>query len=157
MLSYTWVDTYKNFYSKTTIKKVTNVWHSIKNLSQQTKNPKFYFAVAKIDKGKIIGLITVRKVNDNTIFMQRLYVHPKYQRQGVGKKLMDKSVKYFSAKKIKLEVEERNVKGISFYMKNGFKKIGKKKEKVEGEEAAAPAPAAGTGAEVKKEKPAEKK
>ncbi|MBI4170292.1 MAG: GNAT family N-acetyltransferase [Candidatus Aenigmarchaeota archaeon] len=133
LLSYTWVDTYGSFFSKEAIRKITRVWHHPKTLAIQAKNPDIFFGVAKTEKGKIVGLVTVRKIKDSKIFMNRLYVHPKYQRKGIGKKLMDKAARHFRARKIRLEVEEKNKKGLNFYLKNGFRKIRKKIEVIEGQ------------------------
>ncbi len=108
LLSYTWTDTYGKLYSKKAIKKITATWHSAKNLAAQPMNPDFYFGAAKDETNKIVGITTVRKTGKETIVMQRLYVHPKYQRQGIGGQLMDRAVSHFNAKKIRLEVEEKN-------------------------------------------------
>lgn len=53
---------------------------------------------------KIVGLVTVRNMADGSVFLQRLYIHPKHQR-----------------------------KAIDFYKKNGFMPVRKKEEKIEGQ------------------------
>src|SRR5918992_501808 len=119
VLSHTWKDTYGSFLSDKTIEKVTTVWHDPEALKAQAMNPEIYFAVAK-EEGKIVGLITTRKIDDVTIFMNRLYIHPDYQRQGIGSKLFDSSLEAFpNAKVVRLEVKEENKKGLSFYLKQG--------------------------------------
>lgn len=55
-------------------------------------------------------------------------VDESYQRQGYGQKLFDKMVEDMKdVKKITLEVRASNIKGISFYTKNGFKQVGVRK------------------------------
>jgi ribosomal protein S18 acetylase RimI-like enzyme len=133
VLSRTWKDTYGSFLSDATIEKVTTVWHDPEALKAQAINPEIYFAVAK-EGGKIIGLITVSKVDNITIFMNRLYIHPDYQRQGIGSKLFNSSLEAFpNAKVVRLEVEEENKKGLSFYLKQGFKEVERKTDEIEGE------------------------
>jgi ribosomal protein S18 acetylase RimI-like enzyme len=133
VLSHTWKDTYGSFLSDKTIEKVTTVWHDPEALKAQAMNPEIYFAVAK-EEGKIVGLITARKIDDVTIFMNRLYIHPDYQRQGIGSKLFDSSLEAFpNAKVVRLEVEEENKKGLSFYLKQGFKEVERKTDEIEGE------------------------
>lgn len=130
VLSETWVDTYGRTYSQETIQKVTTEWHNPELLASQIQNPDFFFGIAKEDN-HIVGLTTVRKLDEETIMMYRLYVHPDYQRHGIGTKLMEEAIKSFpGAKKLRIEVEEQNQKGISFYRKQGFKELGKKIEKV---------------------------
>ena len=54
----------------------------------------------------------------------QIAVHPAYQRQSIGSKLLKEVFKECFAKKVStmtLEVRESNVKGINFYMKHGFK------------------------------------
>jgi diamine N-acetyltransferase len=134
VLSLTWKDTYGSFLSDKTIEKVTTVWHDPEALKSQAMDPEIYFAVAK-EGDKIVGLITVRKIDDGIIFMNRLYIHPNYQRQGIGSKLFDSSLQAFpNAKFVRLEVEEKNKKGLSFYLKQGFKEVERKTDEIEGEE-----------------------
>ncbi|MBI4174028.1 MAG: GNAT family N-acetyltransferase [Candidatus Aenigmarchaeota archaeon] len=132
LLKTTWIDTYGRLYTKKSIEKITGVWHSKENLISQAKGKEFYFGVAKENK-KIVGLVTVRNMNDGSVFLQRLYIHPKHQRKGVGKKLMNKALAYFNANKAMLEVEEKNGKAIDFYKKNGFMPVKKKNEDIEGQ------------------------
>lgn len=56
-------------------------------------------------------------------------VDESYQHQGYGQKLFDKMVEDMKdVKKITLEVRASNIKGISFYTKNGFKQVGVRKK-----------------------------
>src|SRR5438128_1361452 len=112
LLSYTWTDTYGTFLSQQAIDKITAVWHSPENLKAQALDPDTYFAVAKDQTGKILGLVTIRKIDTETSHLGRLYVHPSYQRQGIGKMLFEAAITAFPhLKKMQLEVEEENKKG----------------------------------------------
>ncbi|MBX3082659.1 MAG: GNAT family N-acetyltransferase, partial [Anaerolineae bacterium] len=98
------------------------------------QHPDLFFAVAKDENGRKLGLITARKVDDATLMLHRLYVHPKFQRQGIGSKMLDAAlIEFPTAKTMRLEVEEENKKGYAFYVKQGFKDIDRKTETVEGE------------------------
>jgi len=70
------------------------------------------------------------KVKDDTINIQRLHVHPTYQGQGIGSRLIDAVLEAFpKAKKLQLEVEENNKPARTFYEKRGGsmqKDMGKK-------------------------------
>jgi ribosomal protein S18 acetylase RimI-like enzyme len=134
VLSHTWKDTYGSFLSEKTIDKVTTIWHDPEALASQAQHPDTYFAIAKDTSGKIVGLITVRKIDDKAIFMNRLYIHPDHQRQGIGSKLYESAIKNFpTAKVMRLEVEEENKKGLSFYLKQGFREVERKIDEIEGE------------------------
>jgi len=134
LLSYTWKDTYGSFLSAKTIEKVTTVWHNPETLKSQAENPAIYFAVAKNENRKIVGLITVGRIDEHSVHMWRLYVHPEAQRQGIGSQLLTAALKEFpNAKVMSLEVEEENKKGASFYYKQGFKEVERKIYEIEGE------------------------
>jgi len=133
LLSYTWNDTYSDFYPIKVIKKITSVWHDPKKLAQQAADQNIFFAMAKNEQGELIGLITIRKTDENTMFISRLYIHPEHQRKGIGTQLMQTALNYFpKLKLLKLECEKQNNKACSFYLKHGFKIIKEKEESIEG-------------------------
>lgn len=134
VLSETWVDTYGPFLSKQTIQKATSVWHAPKHLIAQIQNPEIFFYLAKDERKSVLGLITARQIDHETLVIYRLYVHPQHQRKGIGRRLLEASVSaYPGVKKLQLEVEEQNQKGLAFYRKNGFIETGRKEEKIETE------------------------
>jgi ribosomal protein S18 acetylase RimI-like enzyme len=134
LLSYTWKDTYGSFLSAKIIEKVTTVWHNPEALRSQAENTAIYFAVAKDENRKIVGLITVGRFDKESLHLGRLYVHPEAQRQGIGSQLLTAALKAFpNTKVMRLEVEEENKKGVSFYHKQGFIEIERKLDEVEGE------------------------
>lgn len=134
VLSETWIDTYGSFLSQDTIQKVTTVWHNPQLLASQVQNPEIFFGVAKDEGNAILGLVTARKQGDDAVVVDRLYVSPQYQRKGIGSKLLEESIIAFpGTRRLRLEVEEQNEKGLSFYRKQGFKEISRKEERVEDE------------------------
>ena len=135
LLSYTWKDTYGIFLSAKTIEKVTAVWHHPEALKSQAENPNIYFAIAKDENHKIVGLITVGRIDEKSVSLGRLYVHPEAQRQGIGHQLLTAALKAFpNTEVIRLEVEEENKKGVSFYSKQGFREVERKIDEIEGEQ-----------------------
>lgn len=134
VLTETWVDTYGTFLSQDTIQKVTTVWHDPQLLASQVEDPEVFFGVAKDEGNTILGLVTVRRLGDDAAAMSRLYVSPQYQRKGIGSRLLQASMVAFpGTRRLLLEVEEQNQKGLSFCRKQGFQEISRKEETVEGE------------------------
>lgn len=132
LLSFTWKTTYGKFYRPEAIEKITTSLHDPKQLLQQANDKNTYFAVAK-EGGKIIGLITVRKIDGEVAALGRIYVHPDQQGKGVGSQLMDAAFKYFpNIKRVKANCEKQNTDSCRFYQKKGFKKMSEKDEVVEG-------------------------
>ena len=121
----TWIDTYGSYYSSETIEEITSSWHDPKRLAQQIQNNDCYFAVAKNDTGKIVGIITARRIENKILQIDRLYIHPDFQGQGIGKQLLAHASKEFeSIKTVLLDVEAMNKKAIEFYERQGFEKYG---------------------------------
>ena len=134
VLSETWRATYSSLLSQATINTVTSVWHSPDQLAAEIQNPRIFFGVAKTDDGAIIGLTTVGQITDDAVVLSRLYVHPQYQRQGIGNQLLQAGITAFPiARTIRLEVEENNHSAYTFYHKHGFRETESKEERVEGD------------------------
>ena len=77
--------------------------------------------VAEINN-KVVGYVDFWITFDSATICQ-IAVHPDYQRQNIGSRLLHEVFKDCYAKKvltITLEVRESNVKGINFYTKYGF-------------------------------------
>lgn len=90
-------------------------------LKLEIANKNLLFLVAKYNSNNIVGLATAEK-KDKRIFLKRLYVHPDYQRKGIGIKLLISILNVFKVTKtIYLEAEQDNIKGISFYKKMALK------------------------------------
>jgi ribosomal protein S18 acetylase RimI-like enzyme len=131
LLKITWNDTYKKWLSPKTIQKVTSHWHKTAALIAQANDPNVYFAIAKTETNKIVGLVTLKKIDDKTTFLNRLYIHPNHQRKGLGSQLFAKAMQAFpGTKRVQIEVEELNKNAIRFYSKLGFTEIERKEDKV---------------------------
>ena len=78
--------------------------------------------VAEVD-GRLCGLVAIKKVDDEATKLKRMYVLPAYQRKGVGKRLLDKSIEFSIDKGVKeiiLTTYPEMKSAIEFYKKNGF-------------------------------------
>ena len=74
-------------------------------------------------KNIIIGSVRAY-VKSNNCYISRLIVHPEYQNQGIGTKLMNNIEKYFADKKVEkyeLSTIEKSKKNIYLYKKLGYK------------------------------------
>lgn len=77
--------------------------------------------VARIDDEVVGYCIAEKETTQNRI--KALYILPSYQKQGIGKSLMETATTWFgSDKKIYLNVASYNSKAIAFYQKLGFYK-----------------------------------
>ena len=80
----------------------------------------------KLSTSKIIGFVIFYQVKDE-IEIIRICIIKSYQRKNYGSSIINKIKKLNDIRKIFLEVSVENSKAIKFYLKNGFKKIGRRK------------------------------
>ena len=132
-LVHMWQETYGTFLPRRTIQKILALWHTPELISFQMEDPDFFFGVLRDDAGiDIIGLVTVKKSAEGVLSIDRLYVHPRFQRQGFGKRLLDYSLGMFPcSRKFRVEVFKGNGKALNFYAGQGFAVVGTKQDKVE--------------------------
>ncbi len=133
VLSETWIDTYSSFLPMDVIHKITTLWHSPEGLAAEIGDERVCFSVAKDEHGAILGLVTAGRPTDEVVYIARLYVLPGHQRHGIGAKLLDACVSFFSGfQTLRLDVEAQNEKGLAFYRKQGFRETSRKVEELEG-------------------------
>ena len=130
VLSATWVDTYASYLSPSTIEHITTEWHAPKLLRSQIEGDTSYFAVAWLD-GEIVGLVTVVERNPLELHLLRLYVLPQHQKKGIGTALLDSALsRYPAARTVRLEVEQQNEKGVSYWRRRHFVAVGSSTQQV---------------------------
>ena len=91
-------------------------------LGEMKRNQFAELLVATINE-KVVGYVDYWITFDSATICQ-IAVHPSYQRQAIGTKLLIEVFKDCYAQKVRnitLEVRESNEKGINFYKKNGFR------------------------------------
>lgn len=74
-----------------------------------------------VDDKKIIGSVRGTLINSETCYIGRLIVHPDFQNQGIGTKLMGEIEKNFKeCKRFELITGHRSLKNIKLYEKLGY-------------------------------------
>ena len=81
----------------------------------------------KVSTQKIIGFVSFIHVKDEIEIVQ-ICIIKSFQRKNYGSLIINKIKKLDNIKKIFLEVSVENSQAIKFYLKNGFKKIGIRKD-----------------------------
>lgn len=76
--------------------------------------------LAIYDKEELVAYIRLVGDGHSIIFVQDLLVRPDYQRQGIGKKLLEEALATFPNVYQRLLVTERSEKNLSFYQSLGF-------------------------------------
>ncbi len=125
LLVETWHATYDSIYGVERVTAITDDWHSIASLKAQLARPNSEFLVA--DDGKRLGgmAFAAATADPKIVVLNQLYVHPAYQRQGIGQSLLDEVEASFpEMRTLRLEVEQANAVAIAFYEASGFRAAG---------------------------------
>lgn len=96
--------------------------HPLENIAQNYLNNHNKFWIYT-HENKIIGTISVIKVNECCYFLERFYVDKKHRNQGVGEKLYQAVESYVRNNKginITLYAGKKLLKAHQFYLKHGF-------------------------------------
>ena len=79
------------------------------------------FLVALDDVGQIVGTASMRVLDTETLMLDRLYVDPDAQGEGIGSALLDACLTAFpDAAVVRLEVEPANTVAVAYYERRGF-------------------------------------
>lgn len=92
------------------------------DILRELKENKFSNLLVAVINNEVVGYVDYWVTFDSATICQ-IAVHPNYQRMSIGSTLLNEVFKDCYAKRvinITLEVRESNIKGISFYKKNGF-------------------------------------
>lgn len=80
------------------------------------------FLIAEEDDKSIVGYIAFYSVNENEVFVDKLYVDLALHGRNMGGILLNEMMEQCEeGRQIKLQVNRKNVKAINFYFKNGFR------------------------------------
>lgn len=74
------------------------------------------------EQGEIVGSVRAKREND-TIKIGKLMVHPSFQDQGLGRKLMDAIEQKMPSSSYSLFTGSKSEKNLAFYHKLGYKTI----------------------------------
>lgn len=124
LLVATWHATYDATLGVDVVNDVTSRWHTVERLAQQLDRPDGLFLVAHAVDG-LRATASAARGKDGRVAIERLYVLPAAQGQGLGRRLMTTIEQYFAdATEYTLEVEPQNRQAIAFYEALGFRKVG---------------------------------
>ncbi|MGF7119584.1 GNAT family N-acetyltransferase [Methanobacterium oryzae] len=94
---------------------------TLDEINEEFKNSVFLKAVKN---EKIIGSVRGTLINPETCYIGRLIVHPNFQNQGIGTKLMEEIEKIFNeCEKFELITGQKSLKNIYIYEKIGYKQF----------------------------------
>lgn len=129
----TFYETFEDVTAKKSIDDYTNSAYTNKNLIEELNDSNSFFYFLYLDK-KLAGYLKLNINNSQTepmgseyLEIQRIYIKNDFQKNGLGKILINKSIeiaKKYNKKYIWLGVWEYNYIAQKFYKKHGFTKTG---------------------------------
>ncbi len=129
LIEETWRQTYAPFHGAAKVDAMIAVWHSPAALKQRLSRPDAEFLVA--DNGQYLGGIAyaaMSRRDPKVANLNQLYVHPLWQRQGIGSDLFAEIETCFpDAERLRLEVTAENERAIAFYEAHGMVEVGRTK------------------------------
>lgn len=117
LLADTWHAAYDGIYGAGKVDEVLAAWQSPEALAARLSRPEGEFLVAD-DGRRIGGMAFAAMFRDmaKTAFLHQLYVHPDFQRQGIGSDIFAEIETCFpDAEKLRLEVDPGNAGAVAFY------------------------------------------
>lgn len=106
--------------------------YNLEQLTKEFHEPNSILTLA-FHGSRVVGFVRLRRNNEvdhylgcNHIELQRLYVHPEFQNQRIGKMLMESAMQYALSGQfdwIWLGVWEHNAEAQRFYQRWGFEKF----------------------------------
>lgn len=118
-----WEPTYGNILSVEQLKYMFELMYSIESLNRQMEDGHVYYIAYR--KGKPVGYVSVEKENESRFHLQKLYILPSEQGNGLGRLLIDKIKEHVKIERpegdltLVLNVNREN-KAKLFYEKLGF-------------------------------------
>ncbi len=119
LLGVTWHATYDAFMGAREVQAITDDWHASARLLQQCQVDGAPFVLATIDAA-VVGTASAHRVSEQEVHLDRLYVHPQWQRRALGTQLLQAVDARLPAAVMRLEVDPRNRGAIAFYIRRGF-------------------------------------
>lgn len=117
-----WLPSFARYFEENELNNLfSGMYNSIK-LSQTLKNPAYEFYFVKDENRDDLGYFAI-EIKNLILKIDKIYVDPSIQRQGLGKKIychITDIAKEKKAKTIALNVNRRNSSAINFYTKLGF-------------------------------------
>lgn len=119
-----WVETVGHYYDLDWLREDAADYFSEGEVREECLDKNTFFMKLVSEEGEIIGCVQAFKKNE-TMVLSRFYLHATIRGQGIGARLLKQAIEFCKPiKKARLIVEEHNERGIAFYERHGFKKVG---------------------------------
>ena len=133
--SASWRATYSGIFPDAFIANVLDQWWSEDGFRRSIPDARVCHLVAEQDE-RIVGTLlgSISPDEEGQVHLFRLYLHPDYFGQGIGRQLWQAYLQRLAPdiRRVGLEVELQNTRAIQFYTHLGFQEIGRNETQVFG-------------------------
>ncbi len=112
-----WNNHYPEIIGQEQVDYMLNRMYDISSLRKQQQEGHIFYKA--MNSNENMGFISIVQQSSGW-FLNKLYVMPKSQRYGIGKKLLEYVLNKYGIEVLRLQVNRKNYKAINFYFKNGF-------------------------------------
>lgn len=113
-----WNDHYVSIIGQEQVDYMLGRFYLLDALAQQVASGDVFFLLK--DEANALGFASIKKVEGDSWFVNKLYVETTEQRRGMGRFLLEELIETQSIKTMRLQVNRQNYKAINFYFKMGF-------------------------------------
>lgn len=117
-----WLPTFAIYFSEKELNSLFSGMYNSDKITSDLQNPQYAFYIVENSAQKSVGYFATT-INSDYFKLDKIYVSPNLQGQGIGKWIFDEIVRQagdHSLDSIQLNVNRRNAPAIAFYKKLGF-------------------------------------
>lgn len=117
-----WLPTFAVYFSEAELNSLFSGMYNTARITADLQNPQYALYIVENSAHNSVGYFATA-IKSDCLKLDKIYVSPKLQGQGIGKWLFDEIVKQalgYSLGSIQLNVNRRNSPAIGFYQKLGF-------------------------------------
>lgn len=122
-----WAHAYSGIYPPEYIEAFVERAYSFQSLEQSISrdegDEERKFLVAELEGAGVIGFLHMRKVDERTHELLRIYLLPEHQGEGAGTRLLHEAVRRNAVRRLEAWVEGQNASARRFYEGKGFRAI----------------------------------
>jgi len=119
-----WQKTYGPLLDPAQIEYMLPMMYSNERISNEIQDG--YIWELFVVEGQVLGYLDYKFMDDNRVFLSKIYLDTDQQQKGLGKLMLDHVIAYASENKadaVYLTVNKHNAKAIAFYKRNDFQCI----------------------------------
>ena len=114
-----WIPSFESYFTNEQLWSLFEGMYNTELLNQTLSNPNYHYYFINYKKDRVIGYLAL-EFKDDSLKIDKIYVHPKLQGMGFGNRILSFLVEQYKNKRIWLRVNRGNDGAVKLYEKHGF-------------------------------------